>query len=80
MVAIVFSQWSPLLFWVELFRENNNKFDTNGLKYNYSLEHVMPQKWEEHWQNIPEKKNQNGSVMSTDEAKKEPQGFLMKSK
>lgn len=39
-----------LLFWVELYRRaNDNKESIKELKYNYSLEHLMPQKWEEHW-------------------------------
>lgn len=60
-----------ILFWVELLRRHNDpKFDTKELKFNYSLEHIMPQKWEEHWP-IPEKKNVNGEVMSIEEAKKD---------
>lgn len=61
-----------LLFWVELYRRSNdNKFDTKELKYNYSLEHIMPQKWEEYWTQMPEKKNTDGSTMSSGEAKKD---------
>lgn len=41
---------SLVLFWIELRRRYmDSKFDTNELKYVYSLEHVMPQKWEGHW-------------------------------
>jgi uncharacterized protein with ParB-like and HNH nuclease domain len=61
-----------LLFWVELYRRHkDNKFDVKELQYNYSLEHIMPQKWEEYWTNIPEKKNTNGSIMADEEAKKD---------
>lgn len=40
-----------LLFWIELYRrfKESNKFDEDSLKFDYSLEHVMPQKWESHW-------------------------------
>jgi hypothetical protein len=39
-----------LLFWIELYRRaNDNKQSVKELKYDYSLEHIMPQKWEEHW-------------------------------
>lgn len=40
-----------LLFWIELYRkmEETNKYDVDYLKYSYSLEHVMPQKWETYW-------------------------------
>lgn len=42
-----------LLFWVELYRRNNDsKESVKELKYNYSLEHVMPQKWEEFWSDV----------------------------
>lgn len=43
-----------LLFWVELYRRaNDGKQSIKELKYNYSLEHIMPQKWEEYWSNVP---------------------------
>jgi len=61
-----------LLFWVELNRRNNDrKYDIKGLKYTYSLEHIMPQKWEEHWKDIPKKYNADGSEMTDEEAKKD---------
>ena len=43
-----------LLFWVELYRrQNDNRYDRDELKYTYTLEHIMPQKWEEYWSNVP---------------------------
>ncbi len=43
-----------LLFWVELYRRNNDsRYDRDELKYTYTLEHVMPQKWEEYWSSVP---------------------------
>ena len=42
-----------LLFWVELYQRSiDSKQSVKELKYNYSLEHVMPQKWEEYWSNV----------------------------
>ena len=39
-----------LLFWIELHRRaNDSKFDLTDLKYSYSLEHIMPQSWEDNW-------------------------------
>ena len=38
-----------LLFWIELYRRANTKADLKDLKYNFSLEHIMPQKWSEYW-------------------------------
>ncbi len=43
-----------LLFWVELYRRSkDNRYDRDELKYTYTLEHVMPQKWEEYWSPVP---------------------------
>ena len=42
-----------LLFCIELYRRNNPKYDINALQYNYTLEHIMPQKWETHWKPVP---------------------------
>ncbi|MEJ5283966.1 MAG: DUF262 domain-containing protein [Brevinematales bacterium] len=47
---------SLILFWIELYRRiRDNKYDIKELKYNYSLEHIMPQNWEENWSfdNVP---------------------------
>lgn len=61
-----------LLFWVELYRRNKDrKYDLKELKYTYTLEHIMPQKWEEHWKDIPKKYNADGSEMTGEEAKKD---------
>ena len=43
-----------VLFWVELYRrEADGRYDKDELKYTYSLEHIMPQKWEEFWSEVP---------------------------
>jgi hypothetical protein len=61
-----------VLFWIELYRRSlDPKYDTKELKYDYSLEHVMPQKWEAHWNDMPEKRNADGTVMSFEGAKKD---------
>lgn len=41
---------SLILFWIELYRRyKEGKNDTLDLKYTYSLEHIMPVKWDEYW-------------------------------
>jgi len=60
-----------LLFWVELYRRHKGTYDVKELKFTYSLEHIMPQKWEEHWKDIPEKYKPDGSKMTEEEAKKD---------
>ena len=61
-----------LLFWVELHRRSkDNKFSEKDLKYSYSLEHVMPQKWEQYWSTIPQKTKADGTIMSQEEAVKD---------
>ena len=32
-----------------MFRIIDSKFDLTDLKYSYSLEHIMPQSWEDNW-------------------------------
>ena len=60
-----------VLFWVELRRRSkDNKYDETELKYDYSLEHVMPQKWETHWKEMSEKKNADGTAMTPEQAKR----------
>lgn len=43
-----------ILFWIELFRQykEKNYKDKVGLQYIYTLEHLMPQTWQTHWQDI----------------------------
>ncbi|MBE6873572.1 MAG: DUF262 domain-containing protein [Ruminococcus albus] len=38
-----------LLFWVELYKRDKTNADLKKLPYTFSLEHIMPQKWEEYW-------------------------------
>lgn len=38
-----------VLFWIELYREKNLKMDIHELKNIFSLEHIMPQKWNSYW-------------------------------
>lgn len=60
-----------LLFWVELYRRsNNNRYDRDELKYTYTLEHIMPQKWEEFWGSVPVI-GEDGEVISDSELAKQ---------
>lgn len=61
-----------LLFWVELYRRaNDNKQSVKELKYNYSLEHLMPQKWEEYWNNVAVVDANGNPITDKEVAKKE---------
>lgn len=61
-----------LLFWIELYRRHNDQnYEIKELKYTYTLEHIMPQKWEDHWTDIPTKYKSDGSVMTNEEAKQD---------
>ena len=42
-----------ILFCIELYRRKNDAVDVNALEYRYSLEHIMPRKWETQWSNVP---------------------------
>lgn len=59
-----------LLFWIELHRRCDPKFDTKTLQYNYTLENIMPQKWEENWHSVPYKDANNNTLANTDENSK----------
>jgi len=61
-----------VLFWIELRRRSlDRKYDSTELKYDYSLEHIMPQKWEQYWKDLPEKRDASGGIMGPDDAKKD---------
>ena len=61
-----------LLFWIELYRRDKDaKCDLKELKYTYSLEHIMPRDWRDHWADIPKKYKPDGTEMSEEEAKKD---------
>ncbi|MBQ5561533.1 MAG: DUF4268 domain-containing protein [Lachnospiraceae bacterium] len=42
-----------LLFWIELYQRNLLNVDIKILKYEYTLEHIMPQKWAQNWYDVP---------------------------
>ena len=42
-----------LLFWIELFQRKRLNVDVKQLKYEYTLEHIMPKKWKKNWSNVP---------------------------
>ena len=58
-----------LLFWIELYRIKGALSSNEELKYRYSLEHVMPTKWQEHWAEVPV--YGDGDVVETDAWKRE---------
>ena len=63
---------SILLFWIELYRRDKDKKQSmKELKYNYSLEHLMPQKWEEFWNNVTIKDDEGLEIKDKELAKKE---------
>jgi hypothetical protein len=68
---------SVLLFWIELYRRDQDKKESlKELKYNYSLEHIMPQKWEEFWSDINVKNEKNIIITDSELAKKERQSKI----
>ena len=42
-----------ILFMIELYRRKDDTQDVSHLEYRYTLEHVMPKKWEEFWSDVP---------------------------
>ncbi|OOB78139.1 MAG: hypothetical protein BEN18_08345 [Epulopiscium sp. Nuni2H_MBin001] len=60
-----------ILFWIELKRRSeDSKTDITALAYTYSLEHIMPKKWEDHWgTDNPPVMNDGRRVTNQEEAK-----------
>lgn len=52
-----------ILFCIELYRRQDPKYDYDSLYYNYSLEHIMPRKWEKYWSDVPVY-NEDGSIFA----------------
>ncbi len=70
--AITNKNAALVLFWLELHRRySDHKYDVRELKDDFSLEHIMPQKWEDHWRDMPDKRNADGTSMNPEEAKKD---------
>lgn len=58
-----------LLFWVELYKRYTENSDIKKLDYKFTLEHIMPQQWEQHWFDVPVY-DENGAIVNDDEHKK----------
>lgn len=58
-----------ILFWIELYRRRSPSFDINALEYKYTLEHIMPKKWEANWSGVPIVDNGTTLDSSTEEGK-----------
>lgn len=56
-----------LLFWVELYQRSILSVDVKQLKYEYTLEHIMPQKWAQNWSNVPTYDEEGNVIEETDE-------------
>lgn len=49
------------LFWIELYKRQDQKKDINSLPYNFTLEHIMPKKWKKNWKEYPSIKHSDGT-------------------
>jgi len=47
----------------------DNKIEIKELKYTYSLEHIMPQKWEEFWEDVPVIDINGNQIVNNEQAK-----------
>ena len=66
-----------VLFWVELNRRfMDSKQSLKELKYNYTLEHVMPQKWVEYWSAVGFVDESGVPQENTDEAKNKRNAYV----
>lgn len=58
-----------ILFWIELKRRLDPKYDTKTLQYNYQLEHIMPQKWEQNWSDVAYVDEKGNVLPNNDDSK-----------
>ena len=58
-----------ILFCIELYRRRDDAMDVNVLEYKYTLEHIMPKKWETHWSTVPIVDGDDVLDMQLDESK-----------
>ena len=56
-----------LLFWVELYQRSMLSVDVKSLKYEYTLEHIMPQKWAQNWNDVPSYDMEGNVIEEADE-------------
>lgn len=59
-----------ILFMIELYRRREDTYDVSHLEYKYTLEHIMPKKWETNWANIPIFDGQQELPSDSEEGKK----------
>ncbi len=66
-----------LLFWIELKRRNDDSRQSiKELKYSFSLEHVMPQKWEEFWSKTPYVDREGKVLDDCEDSKNKRRAFI----
>ena len=56
-----------VLFWIELRKRRGAAYDINALEYNYTLEHIMPKKWQPNWSNVPIIEGENTYAVDSEE-------------
>ena len=61
---------AEILFWIELRRRLDPKYDTKTLQFNYQLEHIMPQKWEQNWKTVPYVDDNGNNLPNNDDSKR----------
>lgn len=59
-----------VLFCIELFLRDDPSADVNSLTYTYTLEHILPQKWESHWSDVPVTDAEGKVIEGTEEERK----------
>ena len=58
-----------ILFWIELYRREYKGADVQALQYKFTLEHIMPKKWQEHWGDVPIMREHTNLGVDSEEGK-----------
>lgn len=57
-----------VLYNIELYRRDDEKYDIKDFSYIFTLEHILPKKWEKNWNDV-DVYNRNGDLVQDDEVK-----------
>ncbi len=65
-----------VLYNIELYRRNDEKYDIKDFSYIFTLEHILPKKWEKYWKDV-RVYNRNEELLQEDEIKNTRDGAIL---
>lgn len=65
-----------VLYNIELYRRDDEKYDIKDFSYIFTLEHILPKKWEKNWKDV-DVYNRNGDLVQGEEVKATRDGAIL---